>query len=68
MSMAEIFNILHSGRKMAQWYEASLFVLEEVGVHVQILEGLPPFFFHFFFFHCIFTLWLVSVYSHFFYH
>ena len=32
---------------MAQWYEASLFVLEEVGVQVQNPAGLIPVFFAF---------------------
>ena len=47
---------------MAQLYEVSFFALEEVGVQVHIPGGLFPMFF--FFFHRIFTIWLVSVYSH----
>ena len=38
-----------SGR-MAQYYEASLFALEEVGVQVQIPAGLPLVFFVLFLF------------------
>ena len=53
-----------SGR-VAQWYEASLFAPEEVGVQVQIQAWLLPFFFWSVrFFHRIFTFWPVSVYSH----
>ena len=49
---------------MAQWYEAALFVIEEVGVHIQIPAGqLTVFFLFYFFFHLVFTLWLVSIYS-----
>ena len=56
---------LFRGDSLAQWYEASLFAQEEVGVQVQILAGLlPVFFFRFFFFCRIFTLWLVSLCSH----
>ena len=42
------YGILRIGR-MAQWLEASHFVLEEVGVQVQIPAGLIPFFFSLFF-------------------
>ena len=40
---------LFRGDSLAQWYEASLFAQEEVGVQVQIPAGLlPVFFFRFF--------------------
>ena len=42
---------------MAEWSEAALFSLEAVGVQVQILAWLSPFFF----FHRIFALWLFTV-------
>ena len=50
---------------MAQWYGALLFVLEEVGVQVQIPVGLLAFLF-LFFSSIVFFLpfWLVSAYSH----
>ena len=47
------------------WHEDSLFALDEVGVQVQIPAWLLPDFFCFaFLLHGVFTLWLVSVYSH----
>ena len=58
---------------MAQWYKASLLALEEVRVHVQFRARLlSVLIFYLFFvlfcfvfsFHRIFTLRLVSVYSH----
>ena len=45
---------------MVLWYEASLFALELVGVLVQI----PTWLLAVFFFHRIFTLGLVFVFSH----
>ena len=54
--------ISYSGR-MAQWYEVLPIALEEVGLQVYITAGLLPVFlfcfFFAFFFHRIFTLWLV---------
>ena len=53
--------------RMAQPYEASLSALEEVEVQVQIRARLPSFFVFlpmFFSFIVIFSLWLVSGYSH----
>ena len=49
---------------MAQWYEVLPIALEEVGLQVYITAGLLPVFlfcfvFFAFFFHRIFTLWLV---------
>ena len=41
---------LFRGDRLAQWYEASLFAQEEVGVQVQIPAGLLPVFFFSFFF------------------
>ena len=58
------YGILRISR-MAQWFEASHFVLEEVGVQVQIPAGLIPFFFFVvFFFHRILIPWLGSIFSH----
>lgn len=49
---------------MAQWHETALFAIEEVGVHIQIPAGqLAVFFLFYFFFHLVFTLWLVAIYS-----
>ena len=44
---------------MAQWYEASLLALEEVGVRVQIKAGLLPVFIYFLIF---FVLLFLSSY------
>ena len=58
-SRLSIFNLKLCSGRMVQWYKVSFFALEEVGVQVHIPGGLFPMFFH-----RIFTLWLVSVYSH----
>ena len=48
------------------WHEDSLFAPDEDGVQVQIPAWLLPVLCFFFalFLHGVFTLWLVSVYSH----
>ena len=49
------------GDRMAQWLEAALFSLEEVGMRVQIPAWQPPFFFLSSFFHTLAFYFLFSL-------